>query len=289
MNRTAVILIGALAFVILIFVCINNNASDIQADIQTRTSNVLSKNTPTNWTKVNAYGRDVVLTGVAPSEIMREKAVEIASDIRGVADVENQMTVAGLGLEHQSASTSQDKKDHESEVAKSTPESVKSEVIPAKQEQNDIAPAPAPSVDSKEEVIEKPAPTDDHVLQTASCEDQFNQLVTDKTITFSENSANIEAQAKVIIYSLSQFADKCPNSIVEVSGHTDSRGDDAYNYILSKQRAQSVVTLLIKNGLRADRLHMEGYGETRPIANNNTKQGQANNRRIELKYLREGK
>lgn len=72
---------------------------------------------------------------------------------------------------------------------------------------------------------------------------------------------------------------------VEVAGHTDSRGARAYNMKLSLRRAQAVRAYLIGKGIPADRLVAKGYGETRPVADNKTKNGRSQNRRVELQPI----
>jgi large repetitive protein len=74
---------------------------------------------------------------------------------------------------------------------------------------------------------------------------------------------------------------------VLVEGHTDDRGDDAFNLDLSKRRAASVARYLIDHGVSADRLASEGYGETKPIAPNLTNKGREQNRRVELRIVEE--
>lgn len=69
---------------------------------------------------------------------------------------------------------------------------------------------------------------------------------------------------------------------VEVAGHTDSRGSEAYNMGLSLRRAEAVRTYLIDKGIPADRLVTKGYGESQPVADNATKEGRYQNRRVEL-------
>ena len=70
--------------------------------------------------------------------------------------------------------------------------------------------------------------------------------------------------------------------VIIVEGHTDSKGGDAYNQRLSQQRAQSVVTYLATQGVDASRLRAVGVGESRPIAENDSPEGRANNRRVEI-------
>ncbi|MDZ7594823.1 MAG: OmpA family protein [Thiobacillus sp.] len=73
---------------------------------------------------------------------------------------------------------------------------------------------------------------------------------------------------------------------IEVAGHTDSMGSDAYNMRLSKQRAEAVRNFLISRGVAADRLTAKGYGEAQPVADNATEEGRFKNRRVELVPLK---
>lgn len=74
---------------------------------------------------------------------------------------------------------------------------------------------------------------------------------------------------------------------IEISGHTDSKGSDDYNQVLSKKRAQAVVTWLISKGISKDRLTYEGYGEARPLASNDDEdEGRELNRRTEFKIIK---
>jgi OOP family OmpA-OmpF porin len=73
-----------------------------------------------------------------------------------------------------------------------------------------------------------------------------------------------------------------PNISVRIEGHTDSRGNDNYNLRLSQGRADSVRTFLLKQGIDGSRMEAVGYGESRPIESNNTRQGREANRRVEF-------
>jgi len=73
---------------------------------------------------------------------------------------------------------------------------------------------------------------------------------------------------------------------IEVAGHTDSMGSDAYNMKLSQQRAEAVRNFLISRGVSADRLTAKGYGESQPVADNATDEGRFKNRRVELVPLK---
>lgn len=73
--------------------------------------------------------------------------------------------------------------------------------------------------------------------------------------------------------------------IIEISGHTDNKGSDTYNQKLSENRAKAVVDYLTEKGIDKERLEFKGYGETEPVASNETEEGQQLNRRIEFKIL----
>ena len=76
-----------------------------------------------------------------------------------------------------------------------------------------------------------------------------------------------------------------PSMRIGVYGHTDSKGTPGGNLILSKQRAAAVRNYLQGKGIAANRLASEGFGQTKPIADNNTDEGRTKNRRVEFKIL----
>ena len=73
-----------------------------------------------------------------------------------------------------------------------------------------------------------------------------------------------------------------PVSTMVVEGHTDSQGKASYNQTLSEERAQAVRDYLVASGIAADRISSKGYGPSRPVSENNTSEGRANNRRVEI-------
>jgi outer membrane protein OmpA-like peptidoglycan-associated protein len=78
-----------------------------------------------------------------------------------------------------------------------------------------------------------------------------------------------------------------PNLKVEISGHTDIIGSDTDNKLLSENRAKAVMDYFIQKGISPDRLSYKGYGRSKPIANNQTEEGRAKNRRVEMKIISE--
>jgi outer membrane protein OmpA-like peptidoglycan-associated protein len=78
---------------------------------------------------------------------------------------------------------------------------------------------------------------------------------------------------------------KYEKTYLSVEGHTDSTGKDSYNMNLSRERAQSVKDYLVNQQIMAARISTKGYGETRPIATNDSANGRAQNRRVEIQIV----
>ncbi|MBI3769117.1 MAG: OmpA family protein [Deltaproteobacteria bacterium] len=102
-------------------------------------------------------------------------------------------------------------------------------------------------------------------------------------VNFDFNKANIRADAAGILREAATILKDNPNVQISVEGHTDSVGSDPYNLKLSLQRATSVKQFLAKEGVPDSRLSVRGLGETQPVASNDTDDGRAQNRRVELK------
>ncbi len=101
-------------------------------------------------------------------------------------------------------------------------------------------------------------------------------------VTFAVNSDRLNYSVQSSLNSIVTILNQYPQTIIHVSGFTDSDGSDAYNLQLSQRRAQSVANYLISRGVAANRLIAKGYGERHPIASNATAAGKAQNRRAEL-------
>jgi OmpA-OmpF porin, OOP family len=107
-----------------------------------------------------------------------------------------------------------------------------------------------------------------------------------ENIFFDVDKYNLKEKSLTELQKISRFLLENPRIRVEISGHTDNSGADAYNKQLSEKRAQSVYNYLISNGLDSKRLIIRGYGSERPIADNATDNGRQKNRRIEFKIIR---
>jgi outer membrane protein OmpA-like peptidoglycan-associated protein len=105
-------------------------------------------------------------------------------------------------------------------------------------------------------------------------------------ILFASGSARLANTDNTIMDTVAVFLKENPDvKKLEVSAHTDNMGADAYNLNLSKRRAQTVANYLIKQGVEASRLKVEGYGKTRPLNNNETPEERERNRRVEFMIL----
>lgn len=101
-------------------------------------------------------------------------------------------------------------------------------------------------------------------------------------VTFATNSADVKSNFYGVLNSVSLVLKEYEKTVIEVAGHTDNRGSDTYNQSLSVRRAASVSQYLGTQGLEHMRLITVGYGELRPIADNDTDAGRQQNRRVEL-------
>lgn len=101
-------------------------------------------------------------------------------------------------------------------------------------------------------------------------------------ITFAFDSSNLQPQFYPVLDNVASTLNQYNQTVIEVAGHTDSVGTDAYNMTLSQQRANSVAAYLSGKGVMQQRMIVTGAGETRPIASNDTEAGRAQNRRVEI-------
>ena len=104
-------------------------------------------------------------------------------------------------------------------------------------------------------------------------------------VHFDFDSATLRPEAMAILDKAADLLQTQERVVVEVAGHTDSVGDEAYNQGLSERRANAAKEYLESKGITATRLSALGYGEAQPVASNDTEEGRAQNRRVELIVL----
>ena len=103
-----------------------------------------------------------------------------------------------------------------------------------------------------------------------------------KNVFFATASDKLLAQSNKRLNDVVTILNENPSYKIQIDGHTDSQGNDAYNQDLSDRRAASVKAYLVSKGIAESRLSSKGYGETTPVADNNTAKGRAQNRRVEM-------
>ena len=104
-------------------------------------------------------------------------------------------------------------------------------------------------------------------------------------IHFDTGKATIQADSADTLNQVVALLQQNPDLKLRVEGHTDNQGSAASNQVLSEKRAQAVVAWLVAHGVDAARLKAQGYGQTKPVADNSSDDGRAKNRRVELAKL----
>jgi outer membrane protein OmpA-like peptidoglycan-associated protein len=104
-------------------------------------------------------------------------------------------------------------------------------------------------------------------------------------VTFATNEASVQPQFRATLDQVADVLKQYNQTYIDVYGHTDSTGSDSYNLSLSQRRAASVADYLTSRGVQSARLGTRGFGETQPIASNDTEEGKAANRRVEIKLV----
>ncbi|HSP33038.1 MAG TPA: OmpA family protein [Thermoanaerobaculia bacterium] len=101
-------------------------------------------------------------------------------------------------------------------------------------------------------------------------------------VLFDVDNATLRQESRATLRELATNLQRYPDELVDVEGHTDSTGTAQHNQVLSEERASSVRTFLVDNGVTSRSVTAVGYGETRPKASNSTPEGRQLNRRVEI-------
>jgi outer membrane protein OmpA-like peptidoglycan-associated protein len=127
---------------------------------------------------------------------------------------------------------------------------------------------------------------ENHMLNLTVAPVKVGANLTLNHITFPSNSADLKESSFVELDQIIDLLTNNPGISIEISAHTDDIGNDEYNNSLSSKRAQSVLEYLKKKKIASHRLVAKGYGETKPIAPNNSEINRERNRRVELSILK---
>jgi outer membrane protein OmpA-like peptidoglycan-associated protein len=115
----------------------------------------------------------------------------------------------------------------------------------------------------------------------------YDRIVADgkfvtRGILFDVNKATIRPESMGVINEIVKMMKAHEDLKLRIEGHTDSDGEKSFNQELSEKRAQAVKDLLVESGIASSRFKTKGYGESKPVADNSTPEGKANNRRVEF-------
>ena len=101
-------------------------------------------------------------------------------------------------------------------------------------------------------------------------------------VTFATASADLSPSFEPVLDDVATILNQYPSTYIDVVGHADSQGSEAYNQDLSERRANSVAGYLVDHKVKQERIYVAGMGESQPIASNDTPEGRAKNRRVEI-------
>lgn len=141
---------------------------------------------------------------------------------------------------------------------------------PAPKPKPEAKPAPKPEAKPEAKPAPKPAPK---VERTIILDD----------VLFDFDKSNVKPEAAAILDRLVAFMKENSDKKANLSGHTDNVGSDAYNQALSERRTASVKDYVVSKGVDGGRVSGQGFGESKPIADNKTAEGRSKNRRVEIK------
>ena len=134
-------------------------------------------------------------------------------------------------------------------------------------------------IDAKDECPGTPAGVK---VNDVGCPEVGEKILSLEGVNFDTNKATIKSESEGILNNAVTVLSDNASVHVRVEGHTDSRGTDAYNQQLSQKRAEAVAAYLTAGGIAAERLSAVGYGESAPVAPNDTAENMYKNRRVDL-------
>ncbi len=124
-------------------------------------------------------------------------------------------------------------------------------------------------------------------VEAQALEVKMNEIAEIEDINFEEDSARLTLKSLETIHKIAEILKENSTYAIEISGHTDNVGDPEYNLELSKQRALSVKDTLVDQGVDAKKMIANGYGDQRPLVDNNSDEDRKKNRRVEFKIIGE--
>ena len=296
-SNTAVWSIGLLAFALLCYMCVSWHAPQFaglgSAAVPSVTTALGSPNL-----EARLFNGKVTLTGTLPDQSVKAKVLERAKELYGVNNftdnlkVSNQTAFPNAGWFNSALALMPfaNRMNNEGGFAIDG----KSVVVRGLVETDDIRTrliadaktAAGSGVRVEDKVMVKGKVT---AAQATDFQAKLNQMIAGKIVEFDTSSDVLTDKGKAVLDEMVKVLGDAPGIPVEIGGHTDSRGNPALNDNLSQRRARTCLRYLAQKGVDARRLSSKGFGSSKPLADNNTTEGQQRNRRIEFTVLKEGK
>ena len=234
--------------------CVQWATPSIEADLSERAQIALRDGGFAPSIEVQLDGRDATLRGSAPSALEERRAKDTLEQVWGIRRVTSALV----------------RKDRRvllgATVSRPAP-------------QGGAAPVPAPPPPQAHPALETPEAT--------ALTDEIKAVLEENTIEFKFGEAALSARGESTVKAVATVLQTSPRLVVEIGGHTDTTGTEAYNLDLSRRRAQTVADALQAQGIDAVRLVPVGFGSSQPRASNRSESSRAHNRRIEFRVIRE--
>ncbi|MCZ6656731.1 MAG: OmpA family protein [Gammaproteobacteria bacterium] len=122
--------------------------------------------------------------------------------------------------------------------------------------------------------------------EAGTCQKQLDGYLASEEVTFKKGRADLSESSFALLTMLASLVRNCDTRL-EIAAHTDAMGDARVNLKLSQRRAAAVVKYLVQRGVDPQRLDAKGYGESQPVADNESEAGRSKNRRVEFRVIGE--
>lgn len=286
MSKLLLILAGLLTFALLCYLCINKHVPEFMSATTPRANTNANIALGTPSFKAESKDGKVVLTGVVPDQATKDQLIAKAREVYGSDKIVDNITVDAkiakpswlasvLGLLPFTAKDVNNgglsvEKNSISLLGQVASEEIKTRVY-------------------KDASVAFPNTTINNLLtvggatvsaEQAATQAQINEQIAGKIVEFATGSDQLTDKGKAVLDELVPIFQGRGDTNFEVGGHTDNQGNDAANMSLSQRRAATVKAYLVSKGLTDTRFTTKGYGETQPVASNDTDDGRQRNRRI---------
>jgi OOP family OmpA-OmpF porin len=297
MSKLLVILAGLLAFALLCYLCITRHVPEILGSAKTAVAANTNSNVAVGAPSFRAETKDgkVVLTGVVPDQATKDQLAAKAREVYGADKVVDNLTVdAKVGKPSWLAAvlammpfTGKDvnapgisvEKNSISLIGQVASDQIKSKIY------TDASQAVSPTTVNNLLTVGTATVS----AEQAATQTQINEQISGKIVEFATGSDQLTDRGKAVLDELVPIFQANGTANFEVGGHTDNQGNDAANMSLSERRAVTVKKYLVSKGLADARFTTKGYGETQPVASNDTNEGRQRNRRIGFNVTGGGK